>query len=259
MILKDKKIFITGIANHRSIAWSIAVACMEQGAKIAISYHPKMEEKVNRLLKNKMPNVFAVPMDATDESDVKKAYEQVDKHFDGQGIDGMVHAIAFARKEDIEDKFYTIDKEGFNIALTVSAYSLILLSRHAKPLLEKNRGGSILTLTYVGSEKVIGNYNIMGVAKAALESSVRYLAYDLGEFNIRVNAISAGPIATLSARGVKDFTSLYYKVKDIAPLKRNVEAMEVGKTGAFLLSEISGGITGDIIFVDCGQNIVGAF
>jgi enoyl-[acyl-carrier protein] reductase I len=259
MILKEKKIFITGIANHRSIAWSIAVACIEYGAKIAISYHPKMEEKVKKLLEKKMPDVFAVPMDATDEDDVKKAYEQVDNYFNGNGIDGMVHAIAFARKKDIEDKFYTIDKEGFNIALTVSAYSLILLSRHAKPLMEKNNGGSIITLTYVGSEKVIGNYNIMGVAKAALESSVRYLAYDLGELNIRVNAVSAGPIATLSARGVKDFTSLYYKVKDIAPLKRNVEAMEVGKTGAFLLSDMSSGITGNINFVDCGQNIVGTF
>jgi len=259
MMLKDKKIFVTGIANHRSIAWSIAVASMEQGARVAISYHPKMEDKIKRLLQKKMPRVLAIPMDATDENDVKNAYKQLDQYFDGKGIDGMVHAIAYARKEDIENKFYTVDKEGFNTAMTASVYSLILMSREAKPLLLKNGGGSIITLTYIGSDKVISNYNIMGVAKAALESSVRYLAYDFGEEGIRVNAISAGPIATLSARGVKDFTSLYYKVKDIAPLKRNVEAMEVGTTGAFLLSDLSSGITGEVIFVDCGQFIVGTF
>ncbi len=259
MILKDKKLFISGIANHRSIAWAITKSATEQGAKVVISYHPKMEERIKKLIDKEMPDAFCVPMDATDDDSIKTAYEKADEYFEGKGLDGIVHSIAFAKKEHIEGKFTSVDKEGFTVSMTTSVYSLIAMSKYAKPYLEKNNGGSIITLTYLGSDRVIGNYNIMGVAKSALESSTRYLAYELGESNIRVNAISAGPIATLSARGVRDFSTLHNKVKDIAPLKRNVEAIEVGHTSSFLLSDMSAGITGEVIFVDCGQNIVGNF
>lgn len=259
MVLKDKNLLITGVANHRSIAWAIAKAAHREGAKLAFAYHPRMEETVKKLINEEMSDSLAISMDATDDKDIDKACNEMGEYFDNQSLDGVVHSIAFAKRENLSDPFYQTDKEGFNIALTASVYSLIALARYTKQFIEKSGGGSIITLSYLGSERVIPQYNIMGVSKAALEATVRYLSYDLGPSNIRVNAISAGPVQTLSARGVKGFSSLYGNVKDLAPLRRNITIEEIANTAVFLLSDLSTGITGDTIYVDSGQNIMGHY
>jgi enoyl-[acyl-carrier protein] reductase I len=252
-MLKDKFGVIFGVANKRSIAWACAQACGEQGARLAFSYQgDRLKENVEDLAGGLNGSLVA-PCDVTNQEDVDRFFELVGKEF-GR-IDFLVHSIAFAPKEALEGGFSETTREAFMTALEISTYSLTQLSRAAAPLMTD--GGSIVTMSYYGAEKVVSNYNVMGVAKAALEASTRYLAADLGKDNIRVNAISAGPLNTLSARGVKNMGSLLGYVGERAPLKRNVEVREVGDTALFLVSNMSSGITGETIYVDCGYNIMG--
>ncbi len=252
-MLENKVGMIFGVANQRSIAWACAEACAGQGAKMAFTYQgERLKENVEKLTKN-LDGAIVVPCDVTNQREVDAAFETVEKNF-GK-LDFLIHSIAFAPKEALEGEFLATSREAFLTAMEISAFSLPQLAFAAAPLMKN--GGSIITMTYYGAEKVVQNYNVMGVAKAALESSVRYLAEDLGKQNIRVNAISAGPINTLSARGVKGMGSMLKHIAENAPLRRNVEAREVGNTALFLAGDLSSAITGEIIYVDCGFNIVG--
>ncbi len=252
-MLENKIGMIFGVANKRSIAWACAAACAEHGAKQAFTYQgERLKENVEKLA-GELPDSLVVPCDVTNQADVDAAFEAVKERY-GR-LDYLIHSIAFAPKEALEGEFVTTTREAFRTALEISAYSLTQVALAAAPLMAE--GGSIVTMTYYGAEKVVPSYNVMGVAKAALESSVRYLAADLGKNNIRVNAISAGPINTLSARGVKNMGSLLGYVGEKAPLKRNVTVAEVGNTALFLVSDLASGITGENIHVDCGYNIMG--
>ena len=252
-MLKDKVGMIFGVANKRSIAWACAVACAGQGAKMAFTYQAeRIKENVEELAAT-LDGSLVVPCDVSDQDQVDAAFAAVKKKY-GK-LDFLVHSIAFAPKEALEGEFVDTTRDAFRTALEISAYSLTQISAAAKPLMTD--GGSIITMTYYGAEKVVMNYNVMGVAKAALEASTRYLASDLGKHNIRVNAISAGPINTLSARGVKGMGSLLAYVGQRSPLQRNVTQTEVGNTAMFLVSDLSSGITGETIYVDCGYNIMG--
>lgn len=254
MLLKEKKGLICGVANKRSIAWAIAQSCAREGAKLAFTFQgERLEENVRELSKS-IPGSLLFPCDVGSEEQVKATFAGVRAAF-GE-LDFLVHSIAFAPKEALEGEFVNTGREAFKTALDVSAYSLALLSREAAPLMQAN-GGSIVTLTYLGSERVIPNYNVMGVAKAALEATVRYLASDLGSKGIRVNAISAGPIKTLSASGVSGFSTILDHIASKSPLRRNVEAAEVGDAAAFMLSPLSRGITGQVLFVDSGYHVMG--
>ena len=252
-MLENKVGMIFGVANKRSIAWACAEACAAQGAKLAFTYQgERLKENVEKLA-GELPDSLVVPCDVTDQSAVDAAFESVGSKY-GK-LDFLIHSIAFAPKEALEGEFVTTTREAFRTALEISAFSLTQLALAASPLMKD--GGSIVTMSYYGAEKVVMNYNVMGVAKAALEASARYLAADLGKNNIRVNAISAGPINTLSARGVKGMGSLLSYVGEKSPLRRNVSAAEVGSTALFLVSDMSSGITGETIYVDCGYNIMG--
>lgn len=252
-MLKDKIGVVFGVANKRSIAWACAQSCAEHGAKMAFSYQAdRLKENVEDLA-NGLGDSIVAHCDVSDQASVDSFFEKVGSEF-GR-IDFLVHSIAFAPKEALEGAFVDTSLDAFRTALEISAFSLTQLARSAAPLM--TNGGSIVTMSYYGAEKVVPNYNVMGVAKAALESSTRYLAADLGSKNIRVNAISAGPINTLSARGVKNMGSLLGWVGEKSPLKRNVEVREVGNTALFLVSDMSSGITGETIYVDCGYNIMG--
>ncbi len=252
-MLKNKTGLIFGVANKRSIAWACAQACSEQGAALAFTYQgERLKENVEKLAAE-LPDSLVVPCDVTDQASVDAAFAAVGEKY-GK-LDFIIHSIAFAPKEALEGEFVNTSREAFLTAMEISAYSLPQVALAAAPLMKD--GGSIVTMSYYGAEKVVMNYNVMGVAKAALEASTRYLAADLGKSNIRVNAISAGPINTLSARGVKNMGSLLSYVGEKSPLKRNVQASEVGNTALFLVSELSSGITGETIYVDCGYNIMG--
>lgn len=252
-MLENKIGMIFGVANKRSIAWACAEAAAAHGAKLAFTYQgERLKENVEKLAAD-LPDSLIVPCDVTDQEQVKAAFVAVKKKY-GR-LDFLIHSIAFAPREALEGEFVATTREAFTTALEISAYSLTQLAQAASPLMTD--GGSIVTMSYYGADKVVMNYNVMGVAKAALESSVRYLAADLGKNNIRVNAISAGPINTLSARGVKNMGSLLGYVGEKSPLKRNVTAAEVGNTALFLVSDLASGITGETIFVDCGYNIMG--
>jgi enoyl-[acyl-carrier protein] reductase I len=252
-MLENKIGMIFGVANKRSIAWACADAASSHGAKLAFTYQgERLKENVEKLA-GELKDSLIVPCDVTKQSDVDAAFDSVKAKY-GR-LDFLIHSIAFAPKEALEGEFVTTTREAFSTALEISAFSLTQVALAASPLMTD--GGSIVTMSYYGSEKVVSNYNVMGVAKAALESSVRYLAADLGKNNIRVNAISAGPINTLSARGVKNMGSLLGYVGEKSPLKRNVTAAEVGNTALFLVSDLSSGITGETIYVDCGYNIMG--
>ncbi len=241
------------MANKRSIAWACAESCMDAGAKLAFTYQGERLQRNIEKLTGEMEDTLVVPCDVTNQAEVDAAFEAVDKKY-GR-LDFLIHSIAYAPKEALEGEFVTTTRDAFLTALEISAFSLTQVSLAAQPLMTD--GGSIVTMSYYGAEKVVSNYNVMGVAKSALESSVRYLAADLGKNNIRVNAISAGPINTLSARGVKNMGSLLGYVADKSPLNRNVEASEVGNTALFLVSDLSSAITGATIYVDCGYNIMG--
>jgi enoyl-[acyl-carrier protein] reductase I len=252
-MLENKIGMIFGVANKRSIAWACADAAASHGARLAFTYQgDRLKENVEKLAGD-LPDSLIVPCDVTDQAQVDAAFAMVKERY-GR-LDFLVHSIAFAPREALEGEFLATTREAFLTALEISAFSLTQLSLAAAPLMTD--GGSIVTMSYYGAEKVVMNYNVMGVAKAALESSVRYLAADLGKNNIRVNAISAGPINTLSARGVKNMGSLLGYVGEKSPLKRNVTAAEVGNTSLFLVSDLSSGITGETIYVDCGYNIMG--
>ena len=252
-MLKDKIGVILGVANKRSIAWACAQACAEQGAKMAFTFQgERLKENVEKLAAT-LEDSLVVPCDVSNQEEVEAAFNAVKKKY-GR-LDFVVHSIAFAPREALEGEFVTTSREAFRTALEISSYSLNQVALAALPLMTD--GGSIVTMTYYGAEKVVRNYNVMGVAKAALESSTRYLAEDLGKHNIRVNAISAGPINTLSARGVKNMGSMLSQIAEKAPLRRNVEAREVGNTALFLISDLSSAITGETIHVDCGLSIMG--
>jgi enoyl-[acyl-carrier protein] reductase I len=253
IMLENKIGMIFGVANKRSIAWACAEACMRHGARLAFTYQgERLKEYIDRLTED-IEDTILIPCDVTNQSEVDEAFEAVDKKF-GR-LDFLIHSIAYAPREALEGDFSTTTRDAFRTALEISAYSLTQLAFAAQPLMTD--GGSIVTMSYYGAEKVVMNYNVMGVAKSALESSVRYLAADLGKNNVRVNAISAGPINTLSARGVKGMSTMLAYVADRSPLRRPVKAEEVGNTALFLVSDLSSAITGETIYVDCGYNIMG--
>lgn len=252
-LLAGKKALIFGLANKRSIAWGIAQAFHEQGAELGFSYAiPQLERRV-RPLAEKLGVEFVERCDVSKDEEIDDLFQKAAAHFGA--IDILIHAIAFAERKDLEGRFYDTSREGFAMAMDVSAYSLVALTRAAMPLMPD--GGSILCLTYYGAEKVIPHYNVMGVAKAALEASTRYLAAELGPQGIRVNAISAGPIKTLSAAGIAGFRKMLRYVEERAPLRRNVDQSEVGQTALWLCSDWASGVTGEIVHVDAGYNILG--
>ena len=252
-MLENKVGMIFGVANKRSIAWACAAACSAHGARMAFTYQgERLKENVEKLAAD-LPDSLVLPCDVTNQAEVDTAFEAVGQKY-GK-LDFLIHSIAFAPREALEGEFVTTTREAFTTALEISAFSLTQLALGASLLMKE--GGSIVTMSYYGAEKVVSSYNVMGVAKAALEASTRYLAADLGKQNIRVNAISAGPLNTLSARGVKNMGSLLSYVGERSPLKRNVQASEVGSTALFLVSPMSSAITGEVIHVDCGYNIMG--
>jgi enoyl-[acyl-carrier protein] reductase I len=253
-LLDGKKAAIFGVANERSIAWAIAEAFHAEGAELAFTYAGEVLEKRVRPLAEGIGSQLILPCDVTKDEEIDKVFAELGRKWGG--LDILIHAIAFANKEDLSHSYLQTSRAGFHLAMDVSAYSMVALARSAAPLME-GRQSAILTLTYMGSERVIPNYNVMGVAKAALEASVRYLAYDLGPKGIRVNAISAGPIRTLAAAGISDFKSMLHYVADKSPLKRNIDAAEVGKTALYLCSSWGSAVTGEVVHVDAGYNIMG--
>ncbi len=254
MLLEGKKGLIIGVANKHSIAWAIAQAAAREGAQMLFSYqNERLRENVEELVQT-LPGASACVCDVGDDSQIdammKQASEQLGR------LDFLVHSLAFAPREELTGEFVNTTRQGFATALDVSAYSLVAVTRAAMPLMTE--GGSVVTLTYLGSERVVPHYNVMGVAKAALEATVRYLAHDLGPKNIRVNAVSAGPIKTLAARGVSGISKMVDHHRAFAPLRRATEQGEVGDTALFLVSPLGRGITGEVIYVDGGYHILGS-
>ncbi len=254
--LTGKNALVTGIANNRSIAWGIAQQLAKAGANLGITYLPdergRMEKKVLELVEPLSPSLF-VPCNVQDQTQIQSTFEAVRTQW-GK-LDILIHCLAFANKEDLTGEVSNTSRSGFIQALEISTYSLIQLSKEAKPLMME--GGSIVTLTYLGGVRVVPNYNVMGVAKAGLEASVRYLAAELGPHNVRVNAISAGPIRTLASSAVGGILEMIHHVEEVAPLRRTVTQIEVGNATAFLCSDLASGITGQILYVDAGYEIMG--
>ena len=253
--LAGKTGLIVGVANKRSISWAIARAASDAGARLAVTYQGERLGENVRDLAESLPDPLLLPLDVTDDAQIAAVFEGIDQRFGG--LDFMVHGAAYAPPHELSKPFVETTRGGFATALDISAYSLVALARGALPLMEKRGGGSILTLTYLGSERVFTNYNVMGVAKAALEASVRYMASELGQDNIRVNAISAGPIKTLAAMGIKDFSAIRDVYRERTPLRRNIEVGEVADAATFLFSPASRGITGEIVMVDAGYHVTG--
>lgn len=252
-LLQDKKGLIFGVANNYSIAWAIAQEARAQGAELGFTYLNDALERRVRPLAEQVEASLIEPCDVNQEDQVEAVFAKTKEEW-GK-LDFLVHSIAFAERQDLSGRFVDTSRQGFLTAMEISAYSLVVLAKAAAPLMTE--GGSIIAMTYYGSQKVVQNYNVMGVAKAALEASVRYLASDLGADNIRVNALSAGPVKTLSAKGIRGFNDMMSHAAAVAPLQRNVAPEEVGKAGVFLLSDYSGGITGETMYVDAGYNIKG--
>lgn len=254
MSLAGKVALVVGVANHRSIAWAIARALAEQGASLVLTYqNERLRPGVQELAET--VGAPTVECDVSLDDHVRAAVEKtVDLR---GGLDLLVHSVAFAQREDLDGRFVDTRREGFRVAMDVSVYSLVALARAAEPFMKARGGGSILTLTYYGSEKVVPGYNVMGVAKAALEAAVRYLAYDLGPSGIRVNAISAGPLNTLAARGIPGFVEMRRHHAERSPLRRNIEVDEVARTAVFLLGPQASAITGEVVYVDAGYHIMG--
>ena len=253
--LEGKTGLVVGVANKRSIAWAIAQAASAAGARIALTFQgERLEENVRELAAG-LVDPLVLPLDVIDDTQIARVFEQIEGSFGA--LDFVVHGAAYAPREELSNPFVQTTRDGFRVALDVSAYSLIALSRAALPLMEKRGGGSVLTLTYLGSERVFQNYNVMGVAKAALESTVRYLAADLGPKNIRVNAISAGPIKTLAAAGVAGFSSILQVYRDRAPLRRTVDTAEVADAALFLLGDAGRAVTAEVLMVDGGYHATG--
>lgn len=252
-LLTGKKALIFGVANERSIAWGIAQAFHREGAELGFTYLGEALEKRVRPLAASVNSTLILPCDASKDSEIEATFAEVAKQW-GK-FDILVHSIAYANKADLEGEYVDTTRSGFNLALEISAYTLVGLTRAAMPLF--NPGASVLTLTYYGSTKVMSNYNVMGVAKAALEISVKYLAYDLGPKGYRVNAISAGPIKTLAASGIAGFRDKLKLAQDVSPLRRTVTTDEVGNSALYLCSDLGSGVTGEVHFVDAGANILG--
>ena len=252
--LAGKKGIVFGVANKRSIAWAIAQAWQEAGATLAFTYQgDRLKENVEELAGTFGPNTPLYPCDVTRDEDIARVFQSVQKDFGS--LDMLLHSVAYAPKDALEGEFINTSRQAFQVAHDVSAYSLVALSRAAAPLM--TNGGSIVAMSYYGAVKVVPHYNVMGVAKAALEASVRYLAYDLGTKKIRVNAISAGPVNTLAARGISGFMSMLKHYEEHTPMKRNIEGRELGDAGLFLASNMSTATTGQVLYVDCGYEIMG--
>jgi enoyl-[acyl-carrier protein] reductase I len=254
-ILSNKSGLVVGVANKRSISWAIAQAAAKEGARLAITYQGERLEENVRELSESLSDPLILPLDVTEDAQIDRVFTEIDRTFGG--LDFIVHGAAFAARDDLANPFVQTSRDGFKLAMDVSAYSLIALSRGALPLMEKRGGGSVLTLTYLGSERVFDTYRVMGVAKAALECTVRYLAADLGPKNIRVNAISAGPIKTLAAAGIPGFTNILQVYRERAPLRRTVDTSDVADAALFLLSDAARGVTAEIMMVDAGFHAVG--
>ncbi len=253
-LMAGKRALVTGVANERSIAWAIAQAFQAEGAELAFTYPGEVMEKRVRPLAEGIGAKAILDCDVSSDSDIERSFEELRKVWDR--LDVLVHSIGFAPREALDGRFTDVTtREAWRVALDVSAYSLVALARAAKPMMRP--GSNVVTLTYYGSEKVVTNYNVMGVAKAALEASVRYLAHDLGQDGIRVNSISAGPLKTLAAAGIKGFRTMLGENEKRTPLRRNIEHAEVGKAALFLCSDLASGVTGETLYVDAGQNIMG--
>ena len=254
MLLEGRRGLILGVANKRSIAWGVAKSVAREGARLAITYQGERLESTVRKLTGPMEDVLVAECDVADDASLDALFERIGADFGG--LDFVVHAVAYANKDELEGQFVQTSREGFATALDISTYSLAAVARRAAPLME-DAGGSIVTMSYLGGQRVVPHYNVMGVAKAGLEASVRYLASDLGPRNIRVNAVSAGPIRTLAASGVSDLPKMLDMFKDRAPLRRNVTADEVGDVALFLVSDLSRAVTGEVMFVDGGFHVLG--
>lgn len=254
-LLKDKNVLVMGIANKWSIAWGIAKKFHEEGAKLAFTYFgQKSRDNIEKLLEEEgISDKVLISCDVTKDEDIERAFNELKENM--ETLHGVVHSIAHAKKEELQGYYYNTSREGYLMAQNISSYSLVAVTKYARPLMTE--GGSIVTMTYLGGERVAPNYNVMGVAKAALEASVRYLASDLGEKGITVNAISAGPIKTLAAKGVKGFTKMLKEFEKRTPMKRAVKTEEVANTALFLCSDLGTGITGENIHVDCGYHVLG--
>ena len=252
-LLDGRNALVFGVANDHSLAWGIAKVFHDEGAEVGFSSVESLIDRRVRPLADSIGSTFVEPCDVGDDAQISRVFDRWTETHDR--LDILVHALAFAKREELDGAFTDTSREGFALALDISAYSLIGLTRAARPLLR--RGSSILTLTYYGSEKVVANYNVMGVAKAALEASVRYLAADLGPDGVRVNAISAGPVRTLAAAGIAGFKDMYRGFTDIAPLRANITPEDVGRTAVYLSSDLSNAVTGEVLYVDGGFSIVG--
>lgn len=251
-LMDGKRGVIFGVANDKSIAWGVARMLHEQGASLAFTYLNDSLEKRVRPLAESLDAELILPCDVSYDIQIEEAFAEIEKKW-GK-LDFMVHSIAFANRDDLRKPFSQTSRDGFSLAMDISAYSLVSLTRAAAPLMKD--GGSIVTMTYLGSQRVVQGYNVMGVAKAALEASTRYLAAELGEQNIRVNALSAGPIRTLAASGISNFKDKVRLMENASPMHRTVTIEEVGKSSVYLLSDLSSGVTGEIHYVDCGFNVV---
>jgi enoyl-[acyl-carrier protein] reductase I len=253
---EGKRGLVTGVANRRSIAWAIARRLAEEGARLAFTFQGERLEKNVRELAETVDSPHVTACDVRSDEDVARVFSEVGEAFDG-GLDVLVHSVAFAAAEDLEGRFTDTPRDRFWLALDVSAYSLVACARAAEPLMEAAGGGSILTMTYLGGERAVPHYNVMGVAKAALDSSVQYLAWDLGQKNIRVNAISAGPVRTLAARSIAGFPTMESIVEERSPLHRPIDADDVGAAAGYLLSDDARNVTGTTLYVDSGYHSMG--
>ena len=251
-----KTALVMGVANRRSIAWAIAKRLADEGARLAFTYQGERIEKNVRDLAEGVSSPLVLECDVRADEDIARVFSAVGETFDG-GVDLLVHSLAFAAAEDLEGRFTDTPRDRFWLALDVSAYSLVACSRAAEPLMEARGGGSIVTMTYLGGERAVPHYNVMGVAKATLDASVRYLAWDLGAKNVRVNAISAGPVRTLAARSIAGFPTMEAIVEERAPLRRHIEADDVGAAAAYLLSDDAKNVSGTTLYVDSGYHAMG--
>ena len=253
--LAGKRALVFGVANERSIAWAIAQGLAREGATLAFTFLGEALERRVRPLAAELSAPLVLPCDVTDDAQIASVFAEIERSWGS--LDILVHAIAFANREDLAQPFHETSREGFRLALEVSAYSLVALTHAALPLMKNAGGGSVITLTFAGSHRVFPNYNVMGVAKAALEASVRYLASEGGSFGVRVNAISAGPIKTLSAAGIRNFRDMLHVAEERSPLRRNITAEEVAGAAVLLAGDGGRGITGQVIYVDAGLSIMG--
>lgn len=253
MLLEGKKVLILGVANTKSIAYGIACALRQQGARLAFSYVGDAIRKRVEPISEELGGEFIVPLDVADDASLTDAAQMVRDQWDN--VDVIIHSVAFAHRDDLHGRFIDTSREGFRLALDISAYSLVTVCKSFEDLLQP--GASVVTMSYYGSQKVITNYNVMGVAKAALEASVRYLAVDLGEKGVRINGISAGPIKTLAASGISGFKTILNHIEGHAPLRRNVTIDDIGGSAVYFASDLSKAVSGEIHFVDCGYNIMG--